>query len=95
MSEEYKQIAPLKVKKKAIKKARDIVTLVFIMIWIWQGLGVWQTWGWVPQEFIYGNIIFGLIGAIAVFVVYVYCKRKEAQLQRKMEQLAKGRKYLL
>jgi hypothetical protein len=32
---------------------------------------------------------------MVVFIVYVYCKRVEAQLKRKMEKLAKGKWYLL
>jgi hypothetical protein len=94
---EYAKIAKLKEKLRRYKRIRwgalqfFIPTMFILGIWVWQTLQIWTD----GYSFIYAYILIGLIGGMVVFTVYFYCKRLEAQVKREMEQLAKGRKYLL
>ena len=96
---EYAKIAKLKEKLRRYKRIRwgalqfFILTMFILGIWVWQTFQIW-IFGY-RYNLIYAYILIGLIGGIVVFVVFVYCKRLEAQVKYEMEQLAKGRKYLL
>jgi hypothetical protein len=95
------KIATLKKKLRRLERIRMgtiqffIPAMIMFGIYVWQNVQVGIQWGIDGSSFIYAYILVGLIGGFAVFTVYVYCKRLEAQVKREMEQLAKGRKYLL